>query len=450
MIEVTVREYARLTTAPLAQESLDEASITPSAFEYLCQLAAQFRQGGASLLLTLDALSLRLDNHVGVIETPCGTRIEVLPKHVDRPDDKVGSRKLLRRMLQSALDIPARDAKVASVDLFDTPLTEWVISRFLAALDRLVKRGIRMDYVQVEEELRFLRGQLDIPRQVRTPAGRQHYFQVRHDIFSADRAENRLLKSALNIVRARTRDAANWRLAGELSSILDDVRASSRISDDLKRWSADRLMFNYQAIKPWCELILGEHMPLAFVGGTRGISFLFPMQRLFEQHVAKILKTQLTPGASLITQSGAEHLCKHLGSGFFLLRPDLVIASGERHWILDTKWKRITNETPNGKSYDLNQADVYQMFAYGHKFMSGAGTLVLIYPRSTTFQDALPVFHYSEAMRLFVVPFDLETDAFEVRTLHGDSFWDLPLETRAVPWFLSPNRREGVGGHKCL
>ena len=41
-------------------------------------------------------------------------------------------------------------------------------------------------------------------------------------------------------------------------------------------------MAHYQAIKPWCELILNQQMPIAVSGEWRGMSLLFPMEKLFE------------------------------------------------------------------------------------------------------------------------------------------------------------------------
>ncbi len=101
---------------------------------------------------------------------------------------------------------------------------------------------------------------------MRQPPGRQHHFQIRHDLFLADRAENRLLKLALEQVAKHTQNPTNWRLANELRTLLAEVPASRQIALDLRAWSHDRLMAHYQAIKPWCELILRQQMPLAVAG----------------------------------------------------------------------------------------------------------------------------------------------------------------------------------------
>lgn len=120
-------------------------------------------------------------------------------------------------MIRTAMDLPTQQADAASFQLFDAPLSEWVMRQFLLALEHLLKRGVRFDYQRVEEEQRYLRGQLNVVAQMRQPPGRQHHFQIRHDIFSPDRAENRLPGLALEKVCKSSQEPENWRLAHELA-----------------------------------------------------------------------------------------------------------------------------------------------------------------------------------------------------------------------------------------
>lgn len=408
-MQVTVREYARLCTEPVTG-SLDRAQVSASAFDWLCTLSESFSRSGASLVQVEGRRSLRLDNYVGVIETPCGTRLEILPKHFEDGDCEMQSRALLRRMIQRALGLPVRQVGAADLELFDAPLSEWVMGRFLQALDRLVKQGVRFGYRRVEEERRFLRGQLNMAAQVRQPPGRQHRFQIRHDLFQPDRPENRLVKLALERVWASTRDADNWRLAHELRSVLLEVPASRRVEEDFRAWSGHRLLAHYQPVKPWCELILNRHMPLAVSGHWRGISLLFPMERLFERYVEAWLRGALHADARLTTQASSRYLCEHKGGRMFQLQPDLLVRQEERQWVLDTKWKRLDGMDRAGK-YGLSQSDFYQLFAYGQKYLGGKGEMVLIYPRRGVFTRSLPVFDFGGGLTLRVLPFDLETES---------------------------------------
>lgn len=232
MPAVVVREYARLTTAPLPQNTLDAAHISPSAFSWLVKLGQQFKANGLQLLELDDQQWLRLDNYVGVLESPCGQVIEILPKHRVEGECINSARKLLRKLILNALQLKQRETEYTDIERFDAPLTEWLMAQFLTELDSVIKRGMRFDYQRIEESQRFLRGQLDVVKQLRQPAGREHIFNIRHDIFTADRAENRLLKTALLRVCKTTQDNDNWRLAHELQSLLHELPTSTDIQAD--------------------------------------------------------------------------------------------------------------------------------------------------------------------------------------------------------------------------
>jgi 5-methylcytosine-specific restriction enzyme subunit McrC len=421
---ITVREHARLTTDPVASPTLDRAQVSESAFDWLCELSSSFSRAGSSLVQIEGRRWLKLDNYVGVLETPCGTRIEILPKHFDDGDSIDSSRRILKRMIETALDLPTRQTNEALLDLFDAPITEWVMGRFLGALDHLIKRGIRFDYVRVEDEMRYLRGQLDVAKQIRQPPGRQHLFQLRHDVFIPDRPENRLLKSALDYVAKKTTSPANWRLAQELRTLFHEVPGSNDIRADFKSWQSDRLMAHYKAVRPWCELILYQHVPLSLAGTWRGISFLFPMERLFERYVAAKLRHILAPRARVIIQAASMYLCDHNGAPKFRLQPDILVECDATRWVVDTKWK-LLDALDTTNNYGLSQSDFYQLYTYGQRYMGGMGEMLMIYPKRTAFAKPLPVFDFGNELRLWVVPFDLENECL----VHGDCS-NLPLRGR--------------------
>jgi hypothetical protein len=241
MQTITVREYARLTT-DVIEPSLDAATISKSAFDWLCKLYSEFKKSGASLLHFEGRRCLKLDNYVGVLETPCGTCLEILPKHKEELACITTTRILLRKMITTAYDVKPREADQAALELYqDLPLSEWVMRCFLDALDILVKRGIRSDYERIEEVEPFLRGQLDLVKQLRQPPGRQHLFHVRYDVLSPNRPENRLLKSALIKVARHVRDPGAWRLAQELREWLHEIPESKHIGPDFHRWQSGSL-----------------------------------------------------------------------------------------------------------------------------------------------------------------------------------------------------------------
>jgi len=266
---------------------------------------------------------------------------------------------------------------------------------------------VQSDYLRVEATERFLRGQLDVVRQMRQPPGRDHLFNIRHAVFVPDRPENRLLKLALERVAKLAQAPANWRLANELRGLLAEIPPSRDVGADFKLWRADRLMAHYQPIRPWCELILYQQMPLALQGPWHGISMLFPMEKLFERYVEKALRRDLVDGAHLTAQATSKFLCSHEGRQIFQMKPDMLITRGEQRWVLDAKWKRVNVHDRENK-FGLSQADFYQLYAYGHKYLNGKGEMALIYPKWSRFIEPLAPFHFDGNLRLWALPFDLD------------------------------------------
>ncbi len=412
---IVVREYARITTE-MVEPSLYQAQVSAIAFDWLCNLQSSFSRAGASLLQVENRRWLKLDSYVGVLQTPCGTVIEVLPKITEDDGDNAAneSRALLIKMLKTALDLPVRTADKANVEVFEHSLLEWVMKEFVNGLDHIIKRGLRFDYQRVEEEQRYLRGQFDINKQLRQPPGKAHIFNIRHDLFLPNRAENRLLKTALTRVCKLTQQPDTWRLAHELAGILNEVPTSKNIQHDFGQWQNDRLMAHYQAVRPWCELVLGKNMPLAMQGSAQGISLLFPMEKLFERFVEKKLRKLIAKPFTLNSQVRSQSLCEHDNGHMFQLRPDLVVMKDKSICaVLDTKWKLLNGSDKNNK-YGLSQSDFYQLFAYGHKYLpNGKGQMMLIYPKTSVFPATLSEFRYSNDLKLWVVPFNLNAELDE-------------------------------------
>jgi 5-methylcytosine-specific restriction enzyme subunit McrC len=403
---IAVREYATLTTASV-QTTLDVAQLEAGDFDWL--LTTLQPSGAANACTMLDRTKLRLGSLVGVIELPSGVILEILPKHHEFGETRQ-ARRLLWRMISGALDLPQREVGGADLASFDAPLSEWLIQQYLLQLDRLIKRGLRFDYSRIQSVEPFVRGRIDATRQLRQGPHRQHLFDVEYDVYLPDRPENRLLKSALMLVAGATRERSNWQLGHELLTMMDPVPHSTNIARDFALWSGDRLLAHYVKVRPWCELVLRKELPIAIAGDWRGISVLFPMERLFERYVEKAIARQVAPGIRFTSQAYGQYLCTHDGGSFFALQPDILLWESEhKRWLLDAKWK-IVRPGDRSNRYDLKQSDFYQLFAYGHKYLNGAGDMGLIFPKTSEFVVPLPMFEFSEDLRLWALPFDLDRD----------------------------------------
>ncbi|WP_236178559.1 MULTISPECIES: McrC family protein [Pseudomonas] len=355
--------------------------------------------------------AIRFSNYVGVLRAPCGYQIEILPK-IGRDMCAARSRRLLIDMLKCLRGFRHIKTSNADLKMEHMPLLEVFLRQFLEAVRNVVNRGLRSDYSARQANLSSLRGKLLMAPHLAQNLLRRDRFFTEFDEFIQDRAENRLINSALRNTLSICKSPDNQRLARELSFVFAEVPLCSDISQDLKRIRLDRGMAYYEPALDWARLILQGDSPVAGAGKRDAPSLLFPMEALFEAYVAKHLNAQIRQGFALRTQTSKHHLVSHRQQDWFRLKPDLLIEQGAQpHMVLDTKWKLLDSIKGNSREkYLLSQADFYQVHAYAHVYLKDAGDVVLIYPWTESFAEPLPVFHFSNSndLKLWVLPFCIE------------------------------------------
>lgn len=417
MSGITIYEFEALVAmAPGASDAVGLHAVPFSVFTWLESQALRAAEAGESAWVRVTQRrgrkAVQVTSFVGVIRSPDGFQIEVLPK-VGRSigGGDAQARRLLVEMLRCLGGF--RHVQTDSAKLVATrmPLLEVFIGEFLRAVEHIVKRGLRSDYRLRQDNVFALRGKLQMAMHLRQNLCRQDRFFAEFDEFSTNRPENRLLHTALRRALSWTAAQAHQQLARELCFVFAEVPQSERPAVDFSRVRLDRGMGHYADALAWARLILGDESPLTGAGGHRAPSLLFPMEAVFEAYVAKHLARQLAPPFTLRTQARSFSLVRHQEQNWFRLKPDLLVQeAGKNRLVLDTKWKLLDDRKATGADkYGLDQGDFYQLHAYGQSYLDGQGDVVLIFPRTDAFDRALPVFSFpkSKGLRLWVLPFCL-------------------------------------------
>ncbi|HFD4051846.1 TPA: McrC family protein [Vibrio parahaemolyticus] len=421
---ITIREFGLLLNGG-DKSSIDCHSIPRNAFEWLLVNGQSNNQESVDLIKVKKhgrSIALQVINYVGVLETPCGTRIEILPK-ISEQEDSQSATKVLLKMLSTVHKLNMHRFENTSLQTLNRPLFEALIGFFLKEVSDVIKKGIRSQYNRVQERKPYLKGQLQTSKQLNQRPGCLNSFHISYDEFSPDRAENRLIRSALNQVMKWSKNSDNLRLGSELQFALDDIPCSKNYAFDFRQWSKERSLVHYRTVKPWCELILSYCSPVSLSGLHNGISMLFPMENLFERYVAIRLGKSLQPSLKLKTQANSCALVTHKprsgkSQEWFRLKPDIVVNDKTSHeplYVADTKWKRIDEKQATAKQkYGISQSDMYQMFAYGQNYLGGSGVVYLIYPAHESFNRPLPPFKFDEKLSIRVIPYELLKDECEL------------------------------------
>lgn len=316
---------------------------------------------------------LQAQNYVGVIQTKDGTTVEILPKIQNVDEDK--SKEILIKMLKTLKKSPFKDFNMANLKSSKMPLLEIFISMFLEELSKLIKKGIKSDYVTKEENLKFLKGKLKISEQIKQNSIHKERFFVEYEEFMSDRIENKLIKTTLQYLYKKAKSNKNQQRIREFLFVFDEIGISHNIKTDFSNLKLNRQMKDYEQVLLWCKTFLLENSFSPYKGNDVAFALLFDMNLLFESYVYDYLKRN--GNFDDITAQHREHyLAYENDNGRFRLKPDIVINHQSKTIIADTKWKILSEE----KNYNgVAQSDMYQLYAYGTKYKD-CKHMYLIYP----------------------------------------------------------------------
>lgn len=318
-------------------------------------------------------------NYVGLITMKDGTTIEILPKIYSANEDNsdVRAKKLLIDMLKTLRNSPYKNMQTSNVNVARMNVFEIFVRMFVAEVFYIVKRGLKCNYETVEENAAFFRGKMLFSHQVRHNYAHKERSYVAYDEFTANRPENRLLKSTLKYLYLCSTTVKNRNDIRILLDSFDDVEVSNDYQGDFSKYVPDRNMKDYSTALTWCRVFLEGKSFTSFAGSEVALALLFPMETLFESYVASLLKKTLDPIKYTVSaQDQSYHLFDEPAKKF-RLRPDIVVTRKKDNalFVLDTKWKLLSEAKPN---YGISQSDMYQMYVYQKKY--DAQRVLLLYP----------------------------------------------------------------------
>ena len=222
--------------------------------------------------------------------------------------------------------------------------------------ERAIHQGLLPGYLVVEESAQVLRGRLRESEQLHRHHGLPLPLEIRHDEFTTDIPENRILRTACERMLAVPRvDPESQRMLRRLLRDFSDVTPISR-GDPVPEWQPSRLNARYHAALRLAELVLRSTSVEHESGGIAVNGFLLDMPRLFEDFVTTALREALVAEFGGRVDGQDRHYLDQAAK--VVLRPDIVWkVRGSPIAVIDAKYKA---EKPAG----YPNADLYQLLAY--------------------------------------------------------------------------------------
>jgi 5-methylcytosine-specific restriction enzyme subunit McrC len=232
--------------------------------------------------------------------------------------------------------------------------------------ERALACGPIRGYVHVEATLPLVRGRILVADQIAARPGQSFPLEVRHDEFTVDVPENRVLRTALQIMSAvpRLPDGIPGRIA-RLDSRLREVRCLTGASPSAT-WSLTRLNAHYGDALQIAEIVLRHQSAETGPGGLKVASFVIPVHRVFEDFVAVALRESFARFRVRVDDQVSGHLDDQRT---VRIRPDVVASlDGATNTVVDAKYKFQDNSGTN--------EDVFQIVSYCTALGTTTGCLV--------------------------------------------------------------------------
>ena len=337
------------------------------------------------IITVLPGGKLRTSHYVGVLQVN-NLRIEILPKlyRQDTDDNKYKVSQALKNLSYMLKYVTNLKIGETPQSIFETgDILEIYISMFLSELENVLQSSIFREYVTVEENLSTVRGKLLLTQHIRSNSVKNlpHAF-CQFDELTRDNLLNQTIKYTLRLLRCISQSYDNQRKIEQFLFIFDDVSDVAIHPHHQNKIHFHRLNLQFKHVIDKCFMFIRNFAVDLSSGRFVHGGIIFDMNVLFEEFLGKLLRKN---HEEILRKTEFEDCNVHLQSKWeylveepvcFRLIPDIVLIKNEKaELIIDTKYKVLDSSK---RYYGVSQEDVYQMFAYLHKFECSRG--VLLYP----------------------------------------------------------------------
>ena len=148
----------------------------------------------------------------------------------------------------------------------DMNFMEYLISVFAGETIKIIKSGVLSAYASREENMTSVQGTIMFAENIRRNLVHRERIYVRHDIFTPDRAENRIIKAAAKMLIKITDNPHSSHLLNEALSFLDEAAMPHNIAAEFGKCINTRNTKKYSTTLNICRMLFDKNEGTAFSG----------------------------------------------------------------------------------------------------------------------------------------------------------------------------------------
>ena len=324
---------------------------------------------------------LHVRHYIGFISKG-KTRLQILPKVYENTglDDESQRHESMRAMLNllrvsefnKILGLPDQSSIAEKDDIMEV-----LISIFAAKVFDTYSRQMNREYIDISENSQYIKGKIDFIRNLRLNPIRKDRHIINYQSFEHDNLINNVIKTICLRLLRLTQMPENKKALKKALVFLDDAIDIPLSKDIIDSAKFTRLNMPFKPVYEMAKMFFYNNMPEGYQGDDTVCSFLIPLNELFEYYLYKVT-INIDTSYKVEYHNRKRFVVNENGKTFMHLCPDISICkNNEIICIVDAKYKNPKYES--GSYININQADVYQVFAYARVY--GARQVALIYPQ---------------------------------------------------------------------
>lgn len=324
--------------------------------------------------------TLQIMHYVGFLSHG-KTRLQILPKiyrktGINSSEETRESIQILYNLLRESeynkvLELPKMDGVGTGI----SDLLEIFISIFANKVIKTYSTKMNREYVEIEENSAFIKGKIDFSKSMRLNVVRKDLHYINFQSYEIDNLINNIIKTVALKLLTVTNQSDNRKNLKKALMNLDDAKEIQLSAELFARVIFSRLNRDFQTVFEMAKMFYFNMQPENYNGDDAVISFLIPVNKLFEHYLYKIF-TRID-GYDVVHEGRRSFAKTETGANVLTLKPDILVFKDKKIcYIADAKYK---DPVFDGSNYTkIHRDDIYQLYAYAKSY--GLSEVALIYP----------------------------------------------------------------------
>ena len=377
------------------------------------------KQSGLDNVLSFSRSGIKPTSHVGVIKYK-NVQFEILPKLLAKKDDRKQILKNLLYMLSFTKRLDIKNTKTADLSTCSNPFLETLIRIFAETLFNSLKRYAPKDYVVSSENIKFLKGKLNLSAHIKRNSFDQSKFFCDFDEFSENNVLNQVFLYVTTCLYNIARDQQNKKLLKFIMNYYSEIDFVRFYARDLVNIKLNRNQSNFEMPFKLAKMFIEETSVDMSKNKFENIALIWDMNVLFEEFIAEFFKLHKAELGikDVIYQHGRRLLKSDENNRYYantFVDIYITMESGQR-LVLDTKYKNNY-----GRYGEFSNSDIFQVTTYCR--LHDAHNAVLLYPATDDNTNDIHPYKLNVSQ---------DVDELQIKTARIDVMGDLSKSTSAL------------------